>query len=121
MRLGVRSSGLPMLAGRLSWVSLLSVGRTGVALCLTGVRLLRPWVRGPVLPVVPLVLMTITTRSLLSIWHLLSVWHTPVLHAHGVSLWTWGSIALPGIRARLLGPGATGRPLLLLLLLLWLL
>lgn len=108
-------------------MSLLTIGRTRIARCLTWVWLLRPGMRRPVLPVVALVLMTVTTRSLLSVWHLLSVGHTSVLHAHGVSLRAWGSIALPRIGAPLLGPGSSGRPLLLLrllrllLLLLWLL
>lgn len=104
-----------MLTGRLRGVALLAVGRTGAALGLAGVRLLRSRLRSSMLTVVALVLMTISSRPLLSVWHLLSIRYISVLHAHRVSLSAWGYVALPGKGTSLLGSRGRGSPLLLLL------
>lgn len=120
-RLGLRvwRSWLPVLTWWLRGVALLRVGRTRAGLGLTGVRLLLgSSVRlGPVLTVVALVLMSITAWPLLSICHLLSIWHTSILHPHRVSLWAWGSIALRGVGSSLLGCRPSRSPWLRLRLL----
>lgn len=112
-----------MLAWRLRRVALLGVGGPGAALGLTGVRrlLLAGVRRGPVLTVVCLALLAVGARPLLSVGrHLLSVLHAAhgagrsALHPHRIPLRARRSVALPRVRASLLGYGPRRRPLLLL-------